>query len=215
MVCNVCESQTFEDYAGRSKARCKTCHSLERHRILYDLFQARDLTNKTVLHHAPEAHIGKKLKKELSRNYFPVDIDPTKWHYPELGTEFCEFPTTLIAENTQYDLIIHLHVIEHIPGIAMDHIKVWYDHLKSGGEMLFSMPLKEERTVDIQGGEYLPNDDLRFAVFGQRDHFKILSSQFVSEFREFGGEFFKVKDEVSGRIEPFFSLRKEKQKDPI
>lgn len=115
--CNVCGSTEFIDFRTRKLARCAQCHTLERSRLLQLILDTEKLVRPgmRVLHLAPEAGIGRNIRKIIGDGYDAVDIRPEI--YPA-DLNIRQFDLTTDVEDLpskHYDLVIHSHVLEHIP----------------------------------------------------------------------------------------------------
>jgi phosphoglycolate phosphatase len=167
--CNVCGSTVFLDFRNRKAARCAGCQTLERGRLLQLILDAEGLVRPgmRVLHLAPEAGIGRNIRKVAGAGYRAVDLRPEI--YPDdLAVD--RFDLTRDAEalpGGTYDLVIHSHVMEHIP-CALTPI-LWHLHraLKPGGHQLFCVPVMKGHTaMDCAA----MTREEQTARFGQFDH---------------------------------------------
>jgi len=131
---------------------------------------------------APEKVTHDYLTDAFGMGYFTADLNPERYEHAKclklkLPEDFQIFP------NEYFDLIIHNHVLEHIPGNYKSHIIEFYRILKTGGIMAFTIPdyhmtkgLKETR----EGGELLASDSDRVREFGQGDHYKMFGTDLIS-----------------------------------
>ena len=115
--------------------------------------------------------MGKWLRSVSPSGYRAVDFVPEL--YPNLGTEKFDLVSDSPGlPSNEYDLIIHSHVMEHIPinlAYVMFHLS---RALKPDGYHVFSIPISGGRH-DEYFGPIAPKDaTLRF---GQRDHVRIIS----------------------------------------
>jgi SAM-dependent methyltransferase len=101
----------------RKNARCPFCYSLERGRALWLYLQRNTkildeiFVNKLeVLHFAPERFFYDKFSNCSNVNYFPVDFNPKfKGIRDVVDIQKIQY------ENEKFDIIICIHVLEHIP----------------------------------------------------------------------------------------------------
>lgn len=118
MECNLCGSTSFRDMKNRKYVRCKSCGSLERTRLLW-LYLKNTGSLKygaRVLHFAPEEGLSKCIREIIGYdNYVPVDYNEEL--YKQIpGIQHFDLTSDVTAlETNTYDLIVHSHVIEHIP----------------------------------------------------------------------------------------------------
>ena len=168
-TCNVCGSTAFLDFRNRKAARCAGCQTLERGRLLQLILDAERLVRPgmRVLHLAPEAGIGRNIRKVVGDGYRAVDLRPEI--YPaDLAVDRFDLITDAEAlPDASYDLVIHSHVMEHIP-CALTPI-LWHLHraLRPGGHQLFCVPVMKGHTA-MDCGPMTPDEQT--ARFGQFDH---------------------------------------------
>jgi phosphoglycolate phosphatase len=171
MSCNLCGGTVFGPMGTRPLARCKTCGSYERTRLLYKYLQ-RDITltkDMRVLHLAPEKGLYNVMSEQLDpEKYIQADINPKIYSFAK-NIRKMDLTDLDHEPSKQYDLIIHCHVLEHIPcNIAYT---LWHLHrmLKDDGLHLCVIP--------FLGGKYDESfqdlsDEERVKRFGQHDHIR-------------------------------------------
>lgn len=147
MECNICGNRDFVEFKTRGKIRCTGCGSIERTRLLalYLDKYAGLRPGLRVLHFAPERALFKKIAKTVGDTYDPCDLDVER--YAKLtagnvrvrGFNLCTDLHTLPDDH--YDLILHNHVMEHLPCNVT--AVLWHLHraLKPGGLHMFSIPI--------------------------------------------------------------------------
>jgi hypothetical protein len=166
--CNICGNQDFADVKSRAMARCTSCGSVERTRLLWLYLQDMNFDDLRILHLAPEQGLYEKLK-ELTRpdHYVCADFDPDR--YRRFAKDIIAIDLTDLdgQPSDAYDLILHSHVMEHIPcniAYTMFHL---HRMLKPGGQQLCVIPFLpgkyDESFQDISESE-------RVRRFGQHDH---------------------------------------------
>lgn len=182
-LCNICGGNEFADYNGRSGVLCTGCQSLERHRTLRHFLEncgyleSSRNRGKRWLQLAPE-HCTWRYLHDLCDGYVTADACPELYSYAQplrvtLPEDFRVFPTGY------FDLIIHNHVLEHIPGDYMLHLQQFLRLLKPGGVMAFTLPV-QQMPLTKQGGEHLQSDQQRKEIFGQEDHYKVFGYDFFA-----------------------------------
>lgn len=167
--CNVCGSKEFKDFVGRPSAMCVSCQSVERTRVLKVIFdKAFKIKPKMrVMHFAPELGIGRYIKGIVGENYEAYDIDPPR--YPkELNVKRFDLVTDAekLTSNT-YDLILHSHVMEHIPCNVTAVLYHLHRAIKRSGAHIFSVPLMWGASEEDLGPI---GEQERERRFGQNDH---------------------------------------------
>lgn len=175
--CNICDHgcDHFDDFGSpvRKNVLCPSCHSLERHRLLWMYWQKHtslfDFSKRLkVLHFAPERAFYHRLKEQEHIDYFPCDLHPE--HYADLkGPEVAKVDMTDIPyDDGAFDVIICNHVLEHIPDdhSAMCELK---RVMKRSGWGVFQVPIKYnlEKTYEDFS---ITSPEGRAKAFGQHDH---------------------------------------------
>jgi SAM-dependent methyltransferase len=173
-ACPICEYEgRFWSFGSppRAEALCPHCLSLERHRLLYLLFQ-RHLDNVPddlrVLHFAPEPFIRRRLERNcryVTVDFSPYDIDCA-----------CAMEKLPFADG-QFDLIIANHVLEHVEdeSTALSEIRRVLD---LAGTCILSVPqiFGWEATYE---DESIVDPDQRRVHFGQTDHRRLYGRDFA------------------------------------
>lgn len=168
MRCNICSGTRFADQGGRGEVRCVQCGSLERSRLLWLHIERMTFpADARVLHIAPEKGIYQRLRERLTGDgYVVADFDPSGYAFaPECRhidlTDMEEWP------SDQFDLILHSHVMEHIPCTLAYPLFHLHRMLRSSGRHLCVIPFMagqyDETYAQIGESE-------RKRRFGQGDH---------------------------------------------
>ena len=184
VACPVCESEfrAFAPYHGRAGARCPSCLSLERHRLLW-LYLSREtglLADRlSVLHFAPEPPIQDRLRSQPNVEYVSADLNPG---WPAmLVADITDLP----FEDEAFDVVICNHVLEHVEDDAAA-ISETFRVLRPGGHAFMLHPLDESRQTTLEDPGVTSGRERR-RLYGQRDHVRIYGSDFYS--RLAGGGF--------------------------
>lgn len=188
--CPICgaEFRAFDSYHGRPGARCPSCLSLERHRLLW-LYLEREtpfLTEPSAcLHIAPEPALQERLRELPALDYVSADLNPG-------------WPAMLVADVTDlpfvdaaFDLAICNHVLEHVPDDAAA-IAELHRVLRPGGRALMLHPLDEERAETYEDPT-ATTGRARRRRFGQRDHVRIYGGDFHERLAAGGFEVERVR----------------------
>ncbi|TNE65400.1 MAG: methyltransferase domain-containing protein [Alphaproteobacteria bacterium] len=187
VFCPLCGGQEFSDFNGRQAARCRNCGAMERTRLLFSILNREGVLRRdiSVLHLAPEPGLAKRLRDLVSR-YVPADINISQYQHflPEVQrVDLCSFdPTTL----GKFDLIIHNHVIEHLPCDLDTVFKKLSSMLNANGRMYFSAPIRGSLLTAENYDPALTDQD-RHRLFGQHDHVRIFGSDALALFRKWLG----------------------------
>jgi len=187
------------------------CKSKARHRIALEVYNrflpAGEGGEKVtrVLHLAPEASLSPVLAARYGAGY--VTADPVPEKYPHAKCLALYFPQDYsVFPDNYFSVILHNHVLEHIPGTFRDHLKAFDRLLEPGGHMIFSVPGPYAGMPTREGGELLPTDADRLEQFLQEDHFKVFGDDFVEYVRDLpGGQL--LPDGIDDRFRAKVSVR--------
>lgn len=187
ITCNICNCEEFIEFGDppRKNARCKNCFSLERHRAIYHILKAKELLVSTgyerCLHIAPEKILHSILYDIYKSGYITTDILPQIYQHAQCLK--LNFPDQYnIFPSNYFDLVIHNHILEHIPGNFKNHIDELVRIIKPNCKMMFTIPsgnVYRNIYETIEGGEFLESDDERIKLFGQKDHVKVFGTDLI------------------------------------
>lgn len=172
--CNICNSDNWADFAGRPGAKCATCGSLERTRLLKLYLDKRHFSfnKKTIFHCAPEPGLYNLISSSDTLKYQAVDFNPKISN--DIFVE--KFDLCVDSKNlpaNYFDIIIHNHVMEHI---ICDTTAVFYHlhrSLKNDGLHCFSLPFHPSRHYEESLRPLSEKE--RAEKFGQKDHVRWFS----------------------------------------
>jgi len=183
-ACPVCGGRAFADFNGRRLARCLGCGSLERGRQQWlVLGRLVDLPpGAAIAHFAPERFFLDRFGARTDLAYRAFDKHPEHYSHPVVRVE----PLDLCAQNwglapASFDLLIHSHVLEHLPCAPEHVLSRMKALLKPGGTMLFCVPIVGDRSIEGLDPPTTPQDKtLRLTqgdhlrIFGRVDFLKML-----------------------------------------
>ncbi|MFK5879234.1 MAG: class I SAM-dependent methyltransferase [Flavobacteriaceae bacterium] len=160
--------------------------SLERHRLLWLYLKEKTdffITQKKVLHFAPEQAFYKRFKKMQNLDYTTTDLNSP---LADVKADICNLP----FDDNSFDVIFCNHVLEHIPDDtkAMQEL---FRVLKKGGMGIFQIPQELDRKITFEDDSIIDKKE-RATIFGQYDHVRIYGRDYFDKLRTIG---FKV-DEV-------------------
>ncbi len=168
MECNICGSTEFIDVRNRKNAMCANCKSYERTRLLFlyiKKYVAID-ANSRVLHMAPERGLYDYFRGVCGENYTAVDLNPKIYGDLEVQPfDLCKDVFDL--ERNHYNLILHNHVLEHLPCNESAVLIRLTNSLKDDGLQLFSVPILSGHYEADIAPRSLAERERRF---GQDDH---------------------------------------------
>lgn len=168
-ICNICGNDAFGDMRSRKGVRCSKCGSLERTRVIKLLLDKHEVPAKgqKMLHFAPERQFASRFRDILAENYHPVDYFPELFPFEKVE----KFDLTVDTENLQsetYDLILHSHVMEHIPCNYTAVLYHLHRALKNDGLHVFCIPVTPDKHYACDFGQLAPEYALK--QYGQEDH---------------------------------------------
>jgi len=140
---------------------CPKCGSLERHRLLDLANRERHFfAGKDVLHFAPEIAIRQLILAEQPKSYTTADL-----FAPNVDRK--ENIEALTIDNASYDVVVCLHVLEHVNDKAA--IAELYRIVRPGGTLIAMFPIVEG-WEDTYENSSISSESERLLHFGQHDH---------------------------------------------
>ncbi len=169
--CNLCGEEEFVGHKNQPKTRCLNCNSYPRTRLLSMFIDKNIVLNKStkILHLAPEIGLYNKIRSQVSpTNYHICDLEPERYKFANnvKYLDLCDIGDNIL-ESDSYDLIIHSHVLEHIPCNIAYTLFHLHRALKPNGTHLCVIPFMygywDECFKEMEENE-------RITRFGQHDH---------------------------------------------
>lgn len=172
MKCNLCGSVEFRDVGQRENAMCKTCGSYERTRLMQLYIKRHGLRrDMRVLHFAPERGLHDWLRSQID-DYVTADFDLDRYaHIPGIQHVDLTDPASY-GRFGSFDLIVHNHVIEHIPYNYSALLLGLHRMLRPKGVQAFSVPIYGAFYTE-HFGPLTPEEATQ--RFGQFDHIRRFS----------------------------------------
>lgn len=181
--CPICGGRflSFESYGvvPRPNAKCPSCHSLERHRLLWLFLKARTNFFKSqlrVLDIAPTEILSEKFRRLPNIDYVSIDLS-SPHAMRRMDITALEFP------DDEFDCILCSHVLEHVPD-DRKAMKQLLRVLRPGGWTIVQVPIDRalERTFD---GAHLPPHE-RERLFEMAEHVRMYGIDFSDRLRDVG-----------------------------
>jgi SAM-dependent methyltransferase len=199
MKCPICGGVKFGPYGKRPLARCEQCHSLERGRLLWLVLDRMHVlrSEMRILHLAPEGAIGDRLFDLYGDQYLATDFDVprySKWKFKVSHLDACRDLRQMTSAS--FDLILHNHVLEHLP-CSVEAVLVEMTRLLApDGWHFLSVPFRRAKTEEDLG-DVAP--ERRTELFGQFDHMRIFGTKDFPELlsSRFGIERVRAEDWLS------------------
>jgi len=161
-----------EGVVKRPNARCPSCGSLERQRLIALYLERRTsfFTDPLkVLHFAPEPAFHEKFKSLSNLDYISADLISSR---AMVKVDITDIP----YEEHSFDVILCSHVLEHVQDDrkAMQEL---YRVLKPGGWALLQIPIQSSREKTYEDPSIVTPEE-RLKHFGQKDHVRIYGEDY-------------------------------------
>lgn len=184
--CNLCgwQGKRFTGDSWHDGTICPNCYSDVRHRLLVaSLLQlpavSMDLlvSNKDVLHFAPEPQIAGRLRG-MAHTYLTADLNRN-----DVDREIDIMQMSSIPAES-VDLVIACDVLEHV---ARDRAALGevYRVLRYGGTAILTVPQKDHAVQTYEDATIVTPEG-RERAFGQADHLRIYGEDFVARVESAG-----------------------------
>jgi SAM-dependent methyltransferase len=173
-ACPICGSIEFADFNGRRGIRCESCGSLERGRYQWLVLQRRVALKPgaVVAHFAPEAFFMDHFAGLPGVTYLAYDKFPQHYRHDRVVVRELDLCTDRDKlKSSACDLVIHSHVLEHLPCAFAPVLADMKRMLKPGGMMLFSVPIDAD--VSSEGVDPAQNETEVELRARQGDHMRI------------------------------------------
>ena len=166
--CNLCGGEEFESIKNRENVQCSGCGSVERTRVLKLILDSYGLPRQgqRMLHLAPEKGLSGRFRSILGVGYDPVDISPRRYPWEQVR-RFDLTTDAEMLEDESYDVVLHMHVMEHIRCDVTAVLFHLHRALKNGGYHIFCIPVIRG-TYASDFGEMSREEATR--KFGQHNH---------------------------------------------
>lgn len=175
--CNLCgwRAESFRDYNDGyghiyPQAECGDCRAHPRHRslafLLDPLLKDKGLR---VLHVAPERFFNPIWERNPQLDYVSIDASPGRAMAVE---ELCH----LTFPSDDFDLVICLHVLEHIENDAQA-LRELFRVTKPGGLAVLDVPMDDSRATTYEDPSIVTPEE-RSLHFWQFDHVRLYGRDF-------------------------------------
>ena len=184
--CNICTYRGHFSAFGdppRYDARCPSCASLERHRLIHIAVNRNDLIGPAtrMLHFAPEWVLRARYRGRVAR-YETADISPRA-----KVDHVIDITATGLPEAS-YDLVMCNHVLEHVDDAAA--LAEIHDLLVPGGWAVLTTPVVEGWAASEEDASVTDPEERRLR-FGQADHMRLYGRDIRARIRAAG---FKLRE---------------------
>jgi phosphoglycolate phosphatase len=187
--CNFCGGTVFLDWGSRRHCLCAHCHSQERTRVIKLFLDDLDLgPHAKVLHLAPERSLAAYLSERVGSGYDAVDLNPSRYKFANARKLDLVVDSEYLPKET-YDLVLHSHVMEHLPCNVSAVLFHLHRALKPAGLHLCSIPILPGR----YSAEFTPMEqEQAIHRFGHKEHVRRFGAEDVQQTL---GMIFKLPDE--------------------
>jgi SAM-dependent methyltransferase len=164
-LCTVCghEGRFFSyGYPLTADVVCPKCLSLERHRAIAIFDKERDpFRGRDILHFAPEAGLSELIRNRSPKSYKTCDGFAS-------GVDLRIDITSIDLPDCSFDLVICLHVLEHVDDDRKAMAEV-NRILRPSGAFIVMVPI-EEGWDETYENPAIVSPEQRLLHFGQEDH---------------------------------------------
>lgn len=164
----------------RQGAMCPGCLALERHRLMW-IYLKNETSffsgNLKVLHIAPEQCFLNRFRKLNNLTYHTADLESPIADYK------CDVQN-LPFENSEYDIVICNHVLEHVPDDKKAMSEV-LRVLKPGGFAIMQVPADFNRNTTFEDNSITDRNE-RTRIFGQYDHLRVYGTDYPERLKSAG-----------------------------
>lgn len=190
--CPICDKYLeFKPFGAskRKRAQCPLCGSLERHRLIYLLFQNKfwELLNEKsikLLHFAPEKVFYNYFRNQQNIDYYPVDINPKLFESGNIKIREKINMENINYPDNEFDFIYNGHVLQCVNDDAKA-IKELYRVLKPGGVCITLVPINNSIDETLEKKEY-NTPQLRKKHYGDKHHRRLYSMDLIDKFEYYG-----------------------------
>lgn len=187
-VCPICYSTTFRDFNKREKACCAGCGAMERGRLAWVTLSrlGRLRFGVRFLNFAPEGFMLNIGSRIIGPNYEAADFSPELFGASAGRISKIDMCNDLGSlDQRSYDVVMHNHVLEHVPCHVPNVINQLNNLLKPGGLHVFSIPIFPNRSNEEDLSPELTSAE-RTRRFGQEDHMRLFGRDFMDVLEEAG-----------------------------
>lgn len=162
----------------RPNSTCPVCGSLERHRLLWNFFEAETNlfsdSHKKMLHIAPEACFVSRFQKLSTLDYLTADLENPAMVQMDI--------TNIQYPDNSFDIVYCSHVLEHIPD-DRTAMKELARVLQPSGWAVLQVPMGTEPT---QENLSITDPEERTRLYGQSDHVRMYGPDYKERLEESG-----------------------------
>ncbi|MBQ6511375.1 class I SAM-dependent methyltransferase [Methanobrevibacter sp.] len=190
--CPICNKYVeFKPFgpSKRKRAECPLCGSLERHRLIYLLFQnkfGKLLNEKSIklLHFAPEEVFYNYFSNQQNIDYYPVDINPELFESTNIKIRQKVNMENMPYQDNEFDFIYNGHVLQCVVNDT-NAIEELYRVLKPGGVCITLVPIDNSLEETLEKEEY-NTPQLRKKHYGDKHHKRKYSMDIVDKLEHYG-----------------------------
>ena len=159
--------------------QCPQCGALMRHRAVLLLLKERlglPASGGRVIHIGPSRTVAAWFGRQQEIDYVSVDIDSP---FVDVQADATDLP----FESESFDLVVCLHVLEHIPE-DRKAISEMYRVLRPGGRAVLQVPPSDLAVTREDPSITDPHE--RERLFGQYDHVRLCGADYPARIAEAG-----------------------------
>ncbi len=191
--CNIChyKANKFNSDNWHLNCTCPHCSSEVRQRLFIASLSHLDnfsydkiISNKKILHFAPEASVGMLIKSK-AKEYKTADFFAEGYSYNNIDFNI-DISDMKTIKNESFDCVIACDVLEHVTN-HISGIREVIRVLNKGGFGIFTVPQKDNLKVTFEDFSITDKKE-REKVFGQFDHLRIFGDDFIDMLQDAGFE---------------------------
>lgn len=185
--CSVCGASLrhFARFHGE-RDQCPRCGTLMRHRalalLLRDRLRVQEWGQARVVHIGPAKGVAEWLTSQEGVDYVSVDLDSP---LAMVRADACDLP----FEDGSFDLLLCIHVLEHIPD-DRQALREMQRVLRPGGRAVLQVPPTD--LAETREDPSVTDPGERERLFGQYDHVRLCGADYPARIAEAGFEVERV-----------------------
>ncbi|EHK78088.1 hypothetical protein SM0020_10430 [Sinorhizobium meliloti CCNWSX0020] len=219
-ICPICSAASeFKEFRGRPAEQCPNCSSLERTRAVYLCLMMKGRLpqigtprfDRSIHHFAPERSLYNELSAHgKNEQYRCYDFSPEIYKFANgriKRHDLCDRDAN--RDLAMADIILHNHVLEHLPTDFRHVLGDLNSRLAPGGIHVFTLPMKGGKYDEDLSPNLAPEERKR--RFAQEDHVRIFGRddalEMIGEALGGNGSVFRLNHYITPAMASVFGVR--------
>ncbi|RVG58794.1 class I SAM-dependent methyltransferase [Sinorhizobium meliloti] len=219
-ICPICSAASeFKEFRGRPAEQCPNCSSLERTRTVYLCLMMKGRLqqigtasfDRSIHHFAPERSLYNELSAHgKNGQYRCYDFSPEIYKFANgriKRHDLCDRDAN--RDLAMADIILHNHVLEHLPTDFRHVLDDLNSRLAPGGIHVFTLPTKGGKYDEDLSPNLAPEERKR--RFAQEDHVRIFGRddalEMIGEALGGNGSVFRLNHYLTPAMASVFGVR--------